>query len=440
MQSKTSHMILALMLQLQMAAVTASNLSSNILRNLELEDDHDGEEEHHDEKPWGKVIGFTLIVNLATLSGVVFLIPVISRKARRWVRSCFWDDVVPTKHEETKEEEEVGGSFLDITIPSFASGALLGTAIFLVIPEAIYLIQTHLSEGDEHADEHAEDHDGEEPIAARYLSNMVVDGMTRFLNETDPDHDGEKLHEEHAGEILPAAIWRFGSALLGGFMLPMLFELLFPRSANLEEHFEGDHCIDESEDADTKDEEKHIDLGANVASNTHAHESTKKAINVGLICSIIFGDALHNFCDGVFIGVALQRCDLTIAYTIVGVTLYHEVAQELADYFLLTKHAGLKPAKALGLNFLAGLSVMIGGLVVVASDVSELALGVILSIASGVYLYIAACECLPRVSAVVKTRQNRALSMLMFIIGVIPIGLALLNHSHCEAEEGHEEH
>ena len=425
------------MLQLQMAAVTASNLSSTILRNLAEEEDHDGEEEHHDEKPWGKVIGFTLIVNLATLSGVIFLIPVISKKTRAWVQSFFWDDVVP---KEPTEKEEVGGTFLDITIPSFASGALLGTAIFLVIPEAIYLIQTHVSEGDLHADEDGEiHHDGEEEPMARLLqhtSNMVVDGMTRFLNETDPEEE----HEEHAGEILPAAIWRFGSALLGGFMLPMLFELLFPRSANLQEHFEGDHCLDESEDVDAKDEEKNIELGENIADNAHVHKSVEKGINVGLICSIIFGDALHNFCDGVFIGVALQRCDLTIAYTIVGVTLYHEIAQELADYFLLTKHAGLKPAKALGLNFLAGLSVMIGGLVVVASDVSELSLGVILSIASGVYLYIAACECLPRVSAVVKTRKNRALSMLMFVIGVIPIGLALLNHSHCEAEEGHEEH
>ena len=430
MHSKISHIFIALMLQLQMAAVTASNVSSEFLRNLEP--DHDGEEEHHEEKPWGKVIGFTLIVNIATLSGVIFLIPVISRKARGWVRSCFWDDVVP--HQEDPTKEEIGGTFLDITIPSFASGALLGTAVFLVIPEAIYLIQTYVSEGEEHADEmHL---DGEEEPITRFLQHTA-----RFLNETDPD--GEEVHEEeHAGEILPAAIWRFGSALLGGFMLPMFFELLFPRSANLDEHFEGDHCIDESEeaDADAKDEEKNIDVGANVVANKHVHESTEKAINLGLICSIIFGDALHNFCDGVFIGVALQRCDLTIAYTIVGVTLYHEVAQELADYFLLTKHAGLKPAKALGLNFLAGLSVMIGGLVVVASDVSELALGVILSVASGVYLYIAACECLPRVSAVVKTRQNRALSMLMFLIGVIPIGLALLNHSHCEAEEGHEEH
>lgn len=52
------------------------------------------------------------------------------------------------------------------------------------------------------------------------------------------------------------------------------------------------------------------------------------------------------------IGVALKGCDLAIVYTIVKVTLYHEIAQELADYLLLTKHAGLDPFRALALNFL----------------------------------------------------------------------------------------
>ena len=52
------------------------------------------------------------------------------------------------------------------------------------------------------------------------------------------------------------------------------------------------------------------------------------------------------------------------------------------------------------------------------------------------YIYILqhVCECLPRVSAVVHTRGDRFLSVLIFIRGVVPIGLALLNHSHCEAE------
>jgi len=119
-----------------------------------------------------------------------------------------------------------------------------------------------------------------------------------------------------------------------------------------------------------------------------------------------------------------------------AVTLYHEVAQELADYFLLTKHAGLTPAVALSLNFASGLSVMLGGIVVVvlATPVSDMSLGVTLSVGSGVYLYIAAVECLPRATEVVKSRKDRLVSIFFFIVGVVPIELTLLGHSHCEAE------
>ena len=38
--------------------------------------EHDHDDEHHDDsnKPWGAVLGATLIVNFATLTGVIFLI------------------------------------------------------------------------------------------------------------------------------------------------------------------------------------------------------------------------------------------------------------------------------------------------------------------------------------------------------------------------------
>lgn len=162
---------------------------------------------------------------------------------------------------------------------------------------------------------------------------------------------------------------------------------------------------------------------------------------MSLALSILIGDAFHNFCDGVFIGVAFKLCDSSTAWTIMAVTLYHEIAQELADYFLLTRHAGFTKFKALLANFVAGLSVVLGGLVILGSDLSDMAIGVLLSLSSGVYLYIATVECLSRVSGILSSLQDRALLLLMFAVGAIPVGLTLLNHSHCEAEEhGHEEH
>jgi zinc transporter ZupT len=167
-------------------------------------------------------------------------------------------------------------------------------------------------------------------------------------------------------------------------------------------------------------------------------ERKPKPINLTLALSILIGDGFHNFCDGIFIGVAFKLCGAATAWTIVFITLYHEIAQEVADFFLLTNHAGLTVTKALAVNFIAGLSVVIGGIVVVAADVSGLAIGVILAIASGVYLYIAATECLPRVNSVVSTNKDRLVTVLAFIAGAVPISLALLNHQHCEAAHSDE--
>jgi zinc transporter ZupT len=168
-------------------------------------------------------------------------------------------------------------------------------------------------------------------------------------------------------------------------------------------------------------------------------ERELKPINLTLALSILIGDALHNFCDGIFIGVAFKLCGRATAWTIVFITLYHEIAQEIADFFLLTDHAGLTITRALVVNFVSGLSVVLGGVVVIAIDVSDLTIGVILAIGSGVYVYIAATECVPRVNSVVKTNNDRLVTVFAFIVGVVPIGLALLNHHHCRAThaDGH---
>ena len=347
------------------------------------------EEAAADRKPWGTMILLTFIVNLATLSGVLLFVPMLSRKAHAWTKAAFWNEAIPEVQEKGKDndndtEKEEDSHIINVVIPSFASGALLATSVFLIIPEALVHIQEH--------------------IAANEM------------------HDDLEEDEEHEGEIKPAAIWRFGTALLCGFMIPLVLDAIFPRN---KEHFAGDNC--QVEDGFSDDVEQ--DHGAPVVKD----KVEVRKVNYGLAASILLGDAFHNFCDGVFIGVALLLCDVTTAYTIMAVTLYHEVAQELADYFLLTKHAGLKPAVALSLNFVSGLSVMLGGIVVLATPVSDMTVGVTLSVGSGVYLHIAAAECLPRVTEVIKSRKDRLVSIFFFIVGVVPIALTLLGHSHCEA-------
>jgi zinc transporter ZupT len=162
-------------------------------------------------------------------------------------------------------------------------------------------------------------------------------------------------------------------------------------------------------------------------------ESEPTPINMPLVLSILVGDSLCNFCDGVFVGIALMLCDSSISVAVIGITLYHELAQELADYFLLTRYAGLTPFRALLLNFCTGLTVVFGGLLVLMVNLNNMTTGVLLAIASGVYIYIAGCECIPRVQESAQTTKDKVVLLLMFASGAIPIGLTLIGHVHCDA-------
>lgn len=142
-------------------------------------------------------------------------------------------------------------------------------------------------------------------------------------------------------------------------------------------------------------------------------------------------------------------CSRQLAYTLMATTIYHELAQELADFILLTHHCGLPVWKALLMNFVSGLSTVVGACLILAIDLTPEATGCILAVSAGVYLYITAVETIPKIlkdqdGGATQTRRESSRSMLVFFLcftaGAVPIGLVLLNHGHCEAGGDHEGH
>ncbi len=110
-------------------------------------------------------------------------------------------------------------------------------------------------------------------------------------------------------------------------MIPLLFATLFPNHS---------HSVPDAE-AHVDDGEKerfHNDDG--MAQESASEE--KKTINYPLVFLLFFGDFFHNFSDGVIIGTAFLGCDKNLAYTIVEVTFYHWVTQEIADFLLYTRY------------------------------------------------------------------------------------------------------
>jgi len=243
--------------------------------------------------------------------------------------------------------------------------------------------------------------------------------------------------------------WKFGICVLAGYFLPFIFAGFFPHSHIPEdgegEAAEGASAITGKVVAEKKldEEDNDIDLESEgVEENSKESNGTEvakdvqfaddAAPNYRLAASILAGDFFHNFADGVFIGSAFLLCDRNLAIIVTATTVFHELSQELADYFLLTNQCGFSPMKALAFNFVSGFSVMLGLVVVFATDVSDTAIGVILAMSAGVYFYVALTECAPRINAYLTDTLRRATSFLFWVLGAVPIGLVLLNHTHCE--------
>merc|ERR1711907_789524 len=163
-----------------------------------------------------------------------------------------------------------------------------------------------------------------------------------------------------------------------------------------------------------------------------------------VLSGVLVGDFMHNLVDGIIIGAAFLGCSKSMAWGITGATIAHEIAQEIADYFVLTdaKQGALTPFMALALNFVSGLSVILGAIIVLGQDsVDNMSQGLLLAYGGGVYLQIGAAECVPRALNLASDSKTgsltlRVVSLLVFLFGALAIAIILLKHEHCVPSGG----
>lgn len=225
--------------------------------------------------------------------------------------------------------------------------------------------------------------------------------------------------DKKGGEARAAAEW--GSMVLTGFVTAAILDLI----VNSVMAIKGGETSTSSTE-DKKDPES--------ADVVVLDRSRQKRV----LCGVLLGDFVHNLVDGFVLGAAFSNCKLSMAWTITASTIYHELGQEISDYVVLTdpKQGALKPAVALLLNFLSGFSVLIGIIIMMSTNVDNFALGMLLAFGAGVYIQIGGAECMPRVYEAAKTINLRVASIAFFTLGALAIGLVLLDHEHCVAEDG----
>jgi zinc and cadmium transporter len=136
----------------------------------------------------------------------------------------------------------------------------------------------------------------------------------------------------------------------------------------------------------------------------------------------LFGEAFHNFIDGIAIAASfIVSIELGVVTTLA--IILHEIPKELGNFGVLI-YGGFSRKKALVYNFISALMAMIGA--IMGYFISEFAHGFsdfIMPLTAGGFIYIAMSDLIPEVHK--ESNQKRATwAFIAFLAGIIFMALA----------------
>ena len=162
----------------------------------------------------------------------------------------------------------------------------------------------------------------------------------------------------------------------------------------------------------------------------HHHHHDFDAVQAGRGgWSVLVGDSIHNFCDGIIIAAAFLA-DTQLGLVTSLAIIAHEIPQEVGDYIVLL-NAGFSRSKALLYNAISGLASVVGGVLgYFIVGPWEGLFPYLLVAASSSFVYVAVADLLPQL------QQRLPLRATLAQLGWIGAGLLLVTavkgllHSH----------
>ena len=151
---------------------------------------------------------------------------------------------------------------------------------------------------------------------------------------------------------------------------------------------------------------------------------------------VLVGDAIHNLSDGFILGSAFLINPALGVATAIGLAI-HEIPQEIAEFGILLR-GGYTKTRAMMLNFISALSIVLGTFIVliVSVNASEY-VWIFVALAAGNLLYLSASELLPGVHSNLPHYRSVWYSAFAVLIGFVLIGLAVQYAHELVPEAGH---
>ncbi len=150
----------------------------------------------------------------------------------------------------------------------------------------------------------------------------------------------------------------------------------------------------------------------------HWHHCHKKKCDVHTFAQMnLFGDAAHNFVDGLIMAASFVT-DIHLGLITTLAIILHEIPQEIGDFGVLV-YGGFTKRKALAFNFLTALTAVLGGIVgYYLSGYVEASLMLLLPFAAGGFIYISASDLIPEIRKETNTKKV-LINFAIFIIGIL---------------------
>ncbi|MDH5391226.1 MAG: ZIP family metal transporter [Candidatus Bathyarchaeota archaeon] len=150
----------------------------------------------------------------------------------------------------------------------------------------------------------------------------------------------------------------------------------------------------------------------------HCHIPTSEEHPHSFAYMNLFGDAVHNFIDGLIIGGSyLASIPLGVATTLAVV--FHEIPQEIGDFGVLV-YGGFNKSRALFFNFSTALTAIFGAIVALSLGffIQDF-IPFLIPFAAGNFIYIAGSDLIPELRKEEPRFLKSALQLTAFVLGVL---------------------
>jgi len=150
----------------------------------------------------------------------------------------------------------------------------------------------------------------------------------------------------------------------------------------------------------------------------HCHILTSEEHPHSFAYMNLFGDAVHNFIDGLIIGGSyLASIPLGVATTLAVV--FHEIPQEIGDFGVLI-YGGFKKFRALLFNLLTALTAISGAIVALGVGfLTQDFIPLLIPFAAGNFIYIAGSDLIPELRKEEPEPLKSTLQLTAFVLGVL---------------------